>query len=197
MMISTADLSAAFDAFERATLSAIAEARTLTLPEPSVVDFSTSNLSGAEIERVLKALPKPKHQEKRAKSVGFLYVFAQKESCPIPRTSIVDAIAAAKKGGGDKVKAMKNLCAVNADSSAGRVLYVGRSWDPRTRIAGHLSASTVRTYAIHFAAWAQELGIQVELFVYALPGIKDKVLQVIEDVTWDRLDPLFGRRGEK
>jgi hypothetical protein len=196
-MLNRSDLSAAFDAFERQTLDAIAQARTLELTAPFAVSFRTSELSEAEIKRIVNSLPTPTHKEKRAKSIGFLYVFAQKSNCSVPRATILKAIAEAKDGGADKAKAMKNLCAVNGDASKGRVLYVGRSWDPRTRIAGHLRSSTSRTYAIHFAAWAQKLEIDVELFVYSFPKIKDRVLQVVEDVTWDRLAPLFGRRGEK
>jgi hypothetical protein len=64
-------------------------------------------------------------------------------------------------------------------------------------VAGHLRASTSKTYAIHFAAWAQNLDLQVDLFVYAFPGVPDRVLQVLEDVIWDTFVPLFGRRGEK
>lgn len=90
-----------------------------------------------------------------------------------------------------------NLCAINTDVPSGRVLYVGRSWDLRTSVSSHLRASNSKTYAIHFAAWAQHLDLKVDLFVYKFPAIPDRVLQVLEDVTWDTLLPLLGRRGEK
>jgi hypothetical protein len=64
-------------------------------------------------------------------------------------------------------------------------------------VAGHLRASTSKTYAIHFAAWARNLDLQVDLSVYAFPDIQDRVLQILEDVIWDTLTPLLGRRGEK
>ena len=196
-MLNTADLPGAFDSFERKTLDAIAEARKLTLPEASKAQFLTSKLTDAEVKRVREALPKPTQKDIKAKSVGFLYVFAQRQGCSVDRLDIVSVIKHAKSGGADKVEAMTNLCAINTDAPEGRVLYVGRSWDPRARIAGHLRASTGKTYAIHFAAWAQKLELQVEVYVYAFPGIADRVLQVVEDATWDRFDPLFGRRGEK
>jgi hypothetical protein len=198
-ILNAADLSAAYDELQRETLSAIAEARDLTqtLPRPFTVDFITSVLSEPEIERVLDALPRRKHNEKKAKSIGFLYVFEQKEGCPVARAKIVEAMDRAKHGRGDKAKAIKNLCSVNSNVSVGKVLYVGRSWDPRTRIGGHLRASDGRTYAIHFGAWAEELNMEVALSVYAFPGVTNRVLQVVEDVVWDMLNPLFGRRGEK
>ena len=196
-MLNTEILSAAFVNFERQKLDDIAEARKLKLPEPLKAKFLTSKLSEVEVKRVMEALPKFTPREIKSKSVGFLYVFAQRQGCSIKTADILDAIQRAKSGGEDKETAIKNLCAINSDASEGRVLYVGRSWDPRGRVAGHLRASNSKTYAIHFAAWAQNLDLHVDLFVYAFPGIQDRVLQILEDVIWDKLVPLLGRRGEK
>lgn len=196
-MLSSEILSEAFVDFERQKLDDIAEARKLKLPAPLRAGFLTSKLSEVEVKRVIEALPKLKHKDIKTKSVGFLYVFSQRQGCSVKRADILGAIQRAKRGGEDNEIAIKNLCAINSEASDGRVLYVGRSWDPRGRVAGHLNASTSKTYAIHFAAWAQNLDLQVDLSVYAFPGIQDRVLQILEDVIWDTLVPLLGRRGEK
>jgi hypothetical protein len=196
-MLSTESLLATFETFERQTLDSIAQARNLKWPEPYQVGFSTSNLSEAEVNRVKEKLPKCSQNEIKAKTVGYLYVFAQSQGCSVRREDILDAIQSAKSGGKNKEKAVMNLCAINAEAPEGRVLYVGRSWDPRTRVSGHMRASNSKTYAIHFAAWAHYLDLKVDLFVYKFPAIPGRVLQLLEDVTWDTLVPLLGRRGEK
>lgn len=96
-----------------------------------------------------------------------------------------------------KAKA-RNLPALNAGALEGCTLYVGRSWTPGSRIGGHLKADLESgTYAMHLAAWAEKLDLEVELVIYEFPGIAGRALQVLEDGFWDLLRPLFGRRGEK
>jgi hypothetical protein len=196
MMLSSNYFSATFDDLERKILGDIKLARSLTWPEPHQVRFSTSALSEAEINRLKATLPNSNRLEVKAKSIGYLYVFAQSHECKIRKCDILNAILTAKRGSNEE-NPVTNLCGINTHSSKGRVLYVGRSWDPKARVLGHLRASKGKTYALHFAAWAQCLDLKVDLFVYKFPGISDAVLQVLEDVTWDTLLPLFGRRGTK
>lgn len=197
MILSAERLLAAFDDNERQALFDIKQARDLVWPEPLHVTFSTSQLSEPALNRIETVLPRRSQREIKAKSVGYLYVFAQCKDCVLERADILRAITHAKGGGGTKDTMIKNLCALNLDAPEGRVLYVGRSWDPKARVLGHLRASTSGTYAVHFAAWAGHLDLKVDLFVYEFAGIQDRTLQVLEDVVWDFLLPLFGRRGRK
>lgn len=194
MILGANSISAALDRFEHQILGDITQVRNLTWTKPCHVEFSTLQLSEVDIKRLEERLPKPT----RSKSVGYLYVFAQRQGFLIERSDILNAFNYAKSGGGDKEKALNNLCGVNLSSvPEGCVLYVGRSWAPRTRVLNHLRASKSKTYAIHFAAWAQQIDLKVDLFVFEFPSIPDRVLQVLEDVTWDALVPLFGRHGKK
>lgn len=196
-MLQDTDINAAIDAYESNMRDAISAARLLRLPSPRRAEFRTSSLTEESIPAILKSIPRITTSEKNSKARGFLYLFSVAEGCPVKRQEVVNAILQAKtiqKSGGAK----KNLCAVNESALDGRALYVGRSWEPVPRIRGHLQAApNSSTYAIHFAAWANQVDLDVELLLYEFSGISDRTLQVLEDGLWDSLRPLLGRRGEK
>lgn len=194
-MLQQADLRAAIDAYEKTMQSAIEASRSLTLPTPTTIVFCTSELDELVIATLLDDVPTTSQSERSNKKRGFLYVFRTTEQCTVARPDIINAMEQARKLQNSKER---NLAAVNVDAPAGRVLYVGRSWGPSLRVSGHLRAEPGgRTYAIHFAAWAKALDLEVELAIYEFPGIASRTLQVLEDGLWDQLRPLFGRRGEK
>lgn len=196
-MLQDTDLNAAIDAYETNMRDAIDAARQLRLPSPKLAQFRTSSLTDKDIDAILKSIPRVTTVEKNSKARGFLYLFSAADGCSVQRQVVLNAILQAKahqNAGGTK----KNLCAVNERALDGRALYVGRSWDPIARIRGHLRADPGSgTYAIHFAAWANQMDLDVELLVFEFSGISDRTLQVLEDGLWDRLRPLLGRRGEK
>jgi hypothetical protein len=194
-MLQQADLEAAIDAYEETTRLAIEASRSITLPQPRIIRFRTSELDEIAVEELLKKVPVLPHGEKTKKKRGFLYVFRTAEQCAVARADILGAMVGAKKLQKEKVK---NLPALNTEALDGCTLYVGRSWTPGSRIGGHLKADLESgTYAMHLAAWAEKLDLEVELVIYEFRGIADRTLQVLEDGFWDLLRPLFGRRGEK
>lgn len=198
-MLDQEDLNCAIDAYEKTTTMAIAAARKLVLPQPTQIRFGTCCLDEQAAAAVMKQVPSPTKKERDAKVRGFLYVFAQDDTCRVSRTELEHAMSSARlEQAEDGYPGKKNLCAVNADAPAeGRVLYVGRSWDPQVRLKGHLRTSRSSTYALHLETWARELDLQVRLLVYEFREIADVTLQVIEDGLWDRMRPLFGKRGDR
>jgi len=194
-MLLQADLEAAIDAYEETSKLAIEAARSITLPLPTIIRFRTLELDEVVVAELLKKVPLPPRGEKTKRKRGFLYFFRTTEQCAVARADILDAMRGAKELQKAKVK---NLPALNAEALNGCTLYVGRSWTPGSRIGGHLKADLESgTYAMHLAAWAEKLDLEVELVIYEFPGIADRTLQVLEDGFWDLLRPLFGRRGDK
>ena len=195
-MLHQSDLTVAIEAYERSAQEAIFRAKNVALPVPSCLSFSTKGLSESSIRELATKVPTGKRAEDR--DAEFLYLFRiSKDNC-LQVSHVLDTFALAKsEQEEDGYPGKKNLCKVNPHSEGCRVLYVGRSYAPRERLKDHLRASLSGTYAIHFQAWAAEIDLMVDFFLYRFSGIGDRVVQVIEDGLWDHLKPMLGRRGEK
>lgn len=195
-MLHQSDLTVAIDAYERSSQEAISRAKSVALPVPACLSFSTKGLTESSIRELAKSVPTGKRAEDR--DAEFIYLFRiSKDNC-VRISDVLDAFAVAKSEQEEVgYPGKKNLCKINPHSDGCRVLYVGRSYGPRERLKDHLRASLIGTYAIHFQAWAAEIDLKVDFFLYRFSGIGDRVVQVIEDGLWDHLKPMLGRRGEK
>lgn len=195
-MLTQSDLLFAVDSFAQTAVQAIAEARSVVLPPPLIQRFSTSKLSKEDVEELARQIPTG--LGKVDKDAGYIYFFLVAPSSQISHDSILEAFNAGRAAQeATTYEGKKNLCRPNPPSEASRALYVGRSYAPRQRFRQHLLSSPSGTYAIHFAAWANELDLQVEFHLFRFAGLSDPVVQVLEDGLWDYLRPLLGRRGNR
>lgn len=195
LMLNQENLTSVVDAYEASTRKAIEHARKLEIPAPVSITFQTDKLSALTIDALVNEAPKLPRGEGKLRKRGFVYLFALGDECDVESHAITSAMRTSKAAGRDADDG--KLPAIN-DKHDGRVLYVGRSWNVMSRIREHLKADcSKKTYALRFAAWANELNLEVELLIWEFPGIADLTLQVVEDGLWDRLGPLFGRRGAK
>ncbi|WP_426124388.1 hypothetical protein [Pseudomonas sp. PSPC2-3] len=193
MILDQKGLNQAIDAYETTTRKAVDAARKLVVPLPTCIRFSTGALNASTIEELSAKAPKLAQGEGKQKKRGFLYIYQLQDECEVEPLLVTAALLEAKTN--DVI--VGKLPAVNLMHS-GRVLYVGRSWNVQSRTREHLKADcSKKTYALRFAAWAEEFDLSVELLIWEFPGITDLTLQVVEDGLWDRLRPLFGRRGAK
>jgi hypothetical protein len=80
-----------------------------------------------------------------------------------------------------------------------RFLYVGSTADMATRLEQHLGfGSSPKTYALQLAHWAADLDLPLALAYAASPiGLAPAATQALEDALWDKLQPMFGRRGAR
>jgi hypothetical protein len=195
-MLTQSDISASIAAYERTAHESISKAKTVVLPTPTGLSFSTRGLSEEKIKEL--ALSLPTGGGKADQNAEYIYVFSLSPSNLITSTAILSAfnVARAFQESADYT-GKKNLCRPHPLSPESKALYVGRSYAPRERFKGHLRSSTSGTYAIHFAAWASVIDLQVEFRLYRFAEVGDRVIQVLEDGLWDHLKPMLGRRGEK
>jgi len=97
-----------------------------------------------------------------------------------------------------KEKNTRPYSGFNRQERPSEVLYVGRSYNIRQRLNQHLGYGSKGTYSLQLAHWASDLDLELD-FVYAKypKDIAPDILQAIEDTLWDKLRPMFGRRGQR
>ncbi len=77
-------------------------------------------------------------------------------------------------------------------------IYVGCSWSMLSRFKDHLGYGAKATFALQLAHWAQELNLELDFVCAEYPQeTPSEVLQALEDMLWDTLKPMFGRRGQR
>lgn len=78
------------------------------------------------------------------------------------------------------------------------VLYVGSSRKMATRMREHLGFCSRSTYALKLSEWypAAELPLRLTCAVYP-PETSATVTAALEDALWERLCPMFGRKGAR
>lgn len=195
-MLTQSTLTDSINLYESNAHMALRAARTAVLPEPTSLSFNTSQLTDKKIKEL--AVKLPTGQRKEDKFTEFLYVFFLSEQSQVNTGKLLDAFKTAREFQCSKLyDGKKNLCRPNAISQSSRTLYVGRSYKPRERFKQHLLDKTSGTYAIHFAMWATELDAVIDFHLYRFSELGDRVVQLIEDGLWDKLQPLLGKRGER
>lgn len=195
-MLKQSDMSAAIDAYEHSANASIAKAKSVVLPMPIRLSFSTKGLSEAGIKKLSLSIPTGSRTEDD--NAEFIYVFSQSPSNTVTPAAILSSFNKARElQESDSYTGQKNLCRAHPLSPESKALYVGRSYTPRERFKGHLRSSMSGTYAIHFAAWASNLDLQISFDLYRFSEVGDRVIQVLEDALWDHLRPILGRRGDK
>lgn len=78
-------------------------------------------------------------------------------------------------------------------------LYVGSSSDIAKRLKEHIGQGVKQTYALHICHWATDFP-QVEIefdFAQYEKNTNQELLQTLEDVLWEKQNPMFGRQGSK
>jgi hypothetical protein len=195
-MLTQQDIDNAINTFEQEMQSAIQAARNSVLRNTISLSFNTSQLTTSKIKELAGKLPTG--QKKEDKDAEFIYVFSFAKNNKAELSKALSAFQSAREWQtSEEYKGKKNLCRPNPEHDSTTILYVGRSYKPRERLKQHLSASLSGTYGIHFATWASKLEVQVDFNIYRYSGIGNRAVQVIEDVLWDHLLPLLGRRGVK
>jgi hypothetical protein len=91
----------------------------------------------------------------------------------------------------------KDYSKLNAENANSRILYVGRSKRPRSRLNQHLGAGSHGVYALHLGRWARQIGAEIFISYMRFERQDNLLVQAIEDGLWLSLRPLFGRKGEK
>lgn len=78
------------------------------------------------------------------------------------------------------------------------VLYVGTSRKMATRTKEHLGFCSRSTYGLKLSEWypAADLPLRLTCSVF-LPGTSGTVVAALEDALWERLKPMFGRKGAR
>lgn len=108
------------------------------------------------------------------------------------------ALATAERAYSDAKAREKNERAYARLIKVSRCFYVGGSQNIPQRLKEHLGFGAKKTYALQLAYWAPPLKIELK-FVCAQYSshVNEDVLQALEDALWDRLTPMFGRRGRR
>lgn len=86
------------------------------------------------------------------------------------------------------------LCRYNKLSD---ILYIGQSKNLRARFKQHLGDGPFGTYAMHMKHWINGINLKIEFTYHRFSSFSDRALQALEDGLWDRLEPMFGKRGAK
>lgn len=77
-------------------------------------------------------------------------------------------------------------------------LYVGSSRNITKRIKEHLGFGSETTYALKLSAWLPLDDFPLELTCAVYPeGLSATVISALEDALWERLKPMFGRKGSR
>lgn len=77
-------------------------------------------------------------------------------------------------------------------------LYVGSSRGLPGRLKQHLGYGHKDTFALQLAHWAStfDLELEIQCAKYQL-GQSAAVYQILEDILWEQMSPMFGRKGMK
>ncbi len=195
-MLTQSTLAESINLYECNSKISLRKARKAILPEPISLSFSTSQVTEERIKELAAILPTGGRKEDNASE--FLYVFRLSKKSQVKIEELLAAFKASRELQClAEYDGKKNLCRPNAIFESSQALYVGRSYKPRERFKQHLRDSTSGTYAIHFATWAAELDATVDFHLYRFSELGDRVIQLIEDGLWDKLQPLLGKRGER
>lgn len=78
------------------------------------------------------------------------------------------------------------------------ILYVGSSRKMSVRMREHLGFCSPSTYALKLSDWypPEDLPLQLFCAIYP-PGISATLIGAPEDALWERLQPMFGRKGAR
>ncbi|MEM5552566.1 GIY-YIG nuclease family protein [Pseudoalteromonas neustonica] len=154
------------------------------------LEFHTNEVTEKKITELVKKLPSDSDLE-----IDYIYLFkVSGENKNISR--IKQKFKTEKKRQQNTEGEKKDLCRIN-DCDSKQYFYVGRSQSIKSRIRQHLSHKYKGTYALHMERWCRELDHDVEVLIYEFEGKNNMVIQAIEDALWDRLNPCFGRKGDK
>ena len=85
----------------------------------------------------------------------------------------------------------------NNEKKDSDILYIGSSKNLRARFKQHLGDGPVGTYAMHMKHWINGINLKIEFTYHRFSGFSNNALQALEDGLWDRLKPMFGKRGAK
>lgn len=78
------------------------------------------------------------------------------------------------------------------------VLYVGTSRKMATRTKEHLGFCSRSTFGLKLSEWYPAAGLPLRLTCSVfLPGTSGTVVAALEDALWERLKPMFGRKGAR
>jgi hypothetical protein len=79
-----------------------------------------------------------------------------------------------------------------------KCLYVGSSHDIAGRVIQHFWKCPKDTYALRLIEWNWWKGkSDVQIDIWDASEISDIHLQIIEDIVWEKYQPLFGREGTR
>lgn len=90
-----------------------------------------------------------------------------------------------------------NFSKDNSKHPASNKIYVGISDSTRDRFRTHLGINNTKiTWALYMKQWIS-LNDDITITIIPLINFSKDETQIIEDVIWDDLKPMFGKRGGK
>lgn len=78
-----------------------------------------------------------------------------------------------------------------------QVLYVGSSRKMAVRLREHLGFCSRKTYALKLSEWYPAAELPLELNCAAFEGASAAAVGALEDALWERMQPMYGRKGAR
>lgn len=78
-----------------------------------------------------------------------------------------------------------------------QVLYVGSSRKMAVRLREHLGFCSRKTYALKLSEWYPAAELPLELKCAVFGGASAAAVAALEDALWERLQPMYGRKGAR
>ena len=76
-------------------------------------------------------------------------------------------------------------------------LYVGSSRKMAVRLREHLGFCSRQTYALKLSEWYPAADLPLELKCAVYEGASTAAVAALEDALWERLQPMYGRKGAR
>jgi len=109
-----------------------------------------------------------------------------------------DKIAICRKNNENNATDSQILKWKNLEENQEYCLYVGGSSDFTSRLRQHLGYGPESTYSLQLKRWWSEAKIHIDVWdITDIVGEDSTKRQIIEDILWDKYDPLFGKQGAK
>lgn len=185
--------------YEATVHAAVAQAKQFTLKKHFSLKFNSQEINAGWIKKKVKDIRTGYGAEGEDKCSIYVFKLIRGSA----EYDVFQALGSAKlHRKSNEPDKKNNLCAVNIAHAGSAILYVGRSFKPRSRIKQHFEESSGGTYAMHLEQWATALKMDIELAIYDVHEYEntpdmERAINVLETGMWDYLRPLLGRRGDK
>jgi len=87
------------------------------------------------------------------------------------------------------------LTKLNEGNKGSKYLYVGSSNSIKRRFNEHCGKAHDKTYALKLSKWLKHASSEIKFNYVEVIGVKQIILQHLEDALWRELKPMFGKSG--